>query len=89
MPSHKSAAKRVKQIAKRSIVNRNQVSKVRTAVKSLKKLITAKEKDKACAELRKVESVIRKSVSNGITKKQTASRQISRLSALIKKTFTA
>ncbi|MBT4989951.1 MAG: 30S ribosomal protein S20 [Rickettsiales bacterium] len=89
MPNHKSAIKRVKQTERKTEVNRNRRSKIRTAVKSLHKLIAEKNKEKAYSEFRVVESEMRKGVTKGVTKKGTASRQISRLSAIIKKAFAA
>ncbi|MBT4922769.1 MAG: 30S ribosomal protein S20 [Rickettsiales bacterium] len=89
MPNHKSAIKRVKQTVSKTEVNRNRRSKIRTAVKALSKLIIEKNKEKVYSEFRVVESAIRKGVSKGVTKREVASRQISRLSALIKRTFSA
>ena len=87
MANHKSAEKRVRQTKKRTLVNNDRRSRIRTSIKSLLKLIEAKDKDKAYAQFRKVESEIRKGVSKGVSKKETSSRKISRLSAYLKKSF--
>ncbi|MDC0857231.1 30S ribosomal protein S20 [Rickettsiales bacterium] len=89
MPNHKSAVKRVKQTERKTEVNRNRRSRIRSAVKSLLKLLADNNKEKAYSEFRVVESEIRRGVTKGVTKKGTASRQISRLSALVKRTFAA
>ena len=80
MANHKSAEKRVRQTKKRTLVNNDRRSRIRTSIKSLLKLIEAKDKDKAYAQFRKV-------VSKGVSKKETSSRKISRLSAYLKKSF--
>ncbi|MBL6784989.1 MAG: 30S ribosomal protein S20 [Rickettsiales bacterium] len=89
MPNHKSAVKRVKQTERKTEVNRNRRSRIRSAIKSLHKVLAEKNKEQAYSEFRIVESEIRRGVTKGVAKKGTASRQISRLSALIKKTFAA
>jgi small subunit ribosomal protein S20 len=89
MPNHKSAEKRVKQTERKTEINRNRRSRIRSAVKSFLKIVAEKNKEKAYTEFRLVESEIRRGVTKGVTRKGTASRQISRLSALIKRTFAA
>ena len=83
LANHKSAAKRARQTVKRTSVNSNRKSAVRTVEKSLLKALAAKD-TKALPELLKnFMSQMTKAASRSVFKKQTASRHISRLSARV------
>ena len=90
MANHKSAEKRARQSVVRNTRNRTYISKVRTAVK---KLYTGIEgvnagtvKTEEVSELFKAaQSLLMKSVTKGMTHRNTAARKIKRLNAAVKK----
>ena len=87
MANHASAKKRIRQNARRRVVNRDRRSQVRTAIKAVIQALKGSSHEAARTTLGKAESQLMKAVSKGVYRKQTASRKISRLSALIKKQF--
>ncbi|MCD8306721.1 MAG: 30S ribosomal protein S20 [Clostridia bacterium] len=79
MPQIKSAKKRVKQTAKRTLRNKSIKSAVKTEQKKMMALITAGDKVAALARLPETVSVIDSAVSKGVLKKNTASRKKSNI----------
>lgn len=79
MANHKSAEKRIRQTEKRTAVNRNNRSRLRTQVKKLRAALLHNDKDQSTALLNPTISVIDKAVSKGIIHKNTAARYKSRL----------
>ncbi len=79
MPNHKSAKKRVRQTARKNEVNRNNRSRLRTAIKKLRGSIG--ESDAAVSQelLPQTISVIDKMVHKGIIHRNAAARHKSRL----------
>ena len=85
MANHTSAKKSIRQIAKRTIVNKQRMSQMRTYIKKLEAAI-AQQDQKNIAELfKQTQSLIMKGVTKNLLKKNTASRKISRLAARVKK----
>jgi len=85
MANIKSAKKRINQNSKRSELNKNRKSKIRSSIKKIHSTpLDKKNKDKLNKNFLKVESELAKAVNKGIYKKNTASRLISRLSKKIK-----
>lgn len=84
MAHHKSAKKRIRQTLRRTEVNRDRVSSIRTFIKKVETAATAGDKKAAQEALRTAESAIMKGVSKGVLKLSTASRKVSRLSARVK-----
>lgn len=85
MANHTSAKKSIRQIAKRTMVNKQRVSQIRTYIKKLEAAI-AQQDQKNIAELfKQTQSLIMKGVTKNLLKKNTASRKISRLAARVKK----
>lgn len=84
MAHHKSAKKRIRQTARRTEVNRDRVSSIRTFIKKVETAVSAGDKKAAQEALRTAESALMKGVSRGVFKISTASRKVSRLSARIK-----
>jgi small subunit ribosomal protein S20 len=76
MPHHKSAAKRVKTNEKARLRNVAATSRMRSAVKAVRVARTRTEGD---AALKKAVAILDRTASKGIIKKETASRQKSRL----------
>lgn len=85
MANHKSSAKRAKQDLVKKANNKAKSSKVRSAVKVLRKAITEKNKDEAKKMLVEVQSMLAKLAKSSAMKKNTASRKTSRLAAQISK----
>lgn len=76
MPHHKSAAKRVKTNEKARQRNVAATSRMRAAVKSVR---SAKTKAEGEAALKNAATILDRTAAKGIMKKETASRQKSRL----------
>ena len=84
MPSHPSAEKRVRQTARRTAVNKNRKSQIRTAVRKAEEAIAAGDKAAAAAALKLAEPAIMRGVSKGVIHKNTGARKVSRLTARLK-----
>lgn len=84
MANTSSAKKKVRVIARKTDVNRVRRSRVRTFIKKVDAAIEAGDKKTADAAVRKAESEMASAVTQGIYKKETMSRKISRLNAKVK-----
>ena len=84
MPSHASAEKRVRQTARRTAVNKNRKSQVRSAVRKVEEALAAGDATGAAAALKQAEPAIMRGVRKGVVHKNTASRKVSRLNARLK-----
>ena len=80
-----SAKKAHRSSLRKRVFNLRRKNKVSSAIKSLKKLISAGQKKEALAMMREVQSALDKAVKGKTLKKNTASRKKSRLSKLVKK----
>jgi len=76
MPHHKSAAKRVKTNEKARVSNVAVKSRMRSAVKAVRTATTRTEAETA---LKAAISILDRTAAKGVIKKETASRQKSRL----------
>jgi small subunit ribosomal protein S20 len=85
MPSHASAEKRVRKTAKRTAINKNRKSQIRTAVRKVEEALTSGNREAATAALKAAEPQIMRGASKGVIHKNTGSRKVSRLSARLKK----
>jgi len=81
MANHYSALKRARQTEKRTLVNRANKSRLRTALRGLRESIAKNDRQAAQSSLNVTVSVIDKAVQKGTIHKNTASRYKSRLSA--------
>ena len=79
MAHHRSAKKRIRQTAKRTAVNRARTSRIRTYIKKVEQALASGDHDAAEGALRVAEPEIRRGVSKGVLKLNTASRRVSRL----------
>ena len=79
-----SAKKRVRQTERRTAVNRNRRSRIRTWVKKVEETIATGDKDAAQAALRAAQPEIMRGVTKGVLNKNAAARKVSRLSARIR-----
>jgi len=85
MPNTKSAAKAMRQAARRRKYNLATKDKFKSAVKTVKKAVTAGTKDVAAESLKAAMSALDKAAKKGVIHKNTASRKKSRLAkALVK-----
>lgn len=85
MPITRGAKKSYRGSLRKQVFNLRRKNKVSRAVKSLKKLVASNNKKEADIMMREVQSAFDKAVKGGTLKKNTASRQKSRLSKLVKK----
>jgi small subunit ribosomal protein S20 len=79
-----SAMKRVRQTERRTETNQKNKSRLRHAIRTLRRAITAKEAQSATELLPKTFSVIDRAVKVGLIKKNTAARYKSRLHLRVK-----
>lgn len=84
MANIKSAKKRIRQIERRSAVNRTRLTRLKTFVKKVETAIAAGNADAAKAAFKEAEPVIARAGQNNVIHHNTASRKLSRLSARIK-----
>lgn len=84
MANHKSAKKRVIRNAKRALVNKSRMSRIRTFVKKVEEAITSGDAAAAKTALQNAQPEMQRGVTKGILHKNTVARKISRLSGRIK-----
>lgn len=84
MAHHKSAKKRIRQTVRRTDVNRNRVSRIRTFVKRFELAAASGDKEAAQAALRAAMPELQRGVSRGVIHRNTAARKLSRMSARVK-----
>jgi len=85
MPSHASAEKRVRRTAKRTAINKNRKSQIRTAVREVEEALASGNREAAASALKAAEPQIMRGASKGVIHKNTGSRKVSRLTARLKK----
>ncbi len=79
MPNIESAVKRMRQSAKRRLINRSHRSRMRTMIRKFRLLVAEKKLDEARKLLPSVFSVIDKTAQKGTIHRNTAARHKSRL----------
>jgi small subunit ribosomal protein S20 len=84
MANHFSALKRARQTGKRTLINRANTSRLRSALRDLRETIA--QGDKAAAEktYRETVSALDKAIQKGVIHKNTAARYKSRLSVRVR-----
>ena len=85
MPNSKSAKKRLRRVAKQTLVNRSRKNKYRTLVKEIRILIESKKKKEAQALLPKANSQLMRVSKTGTISFSKASRLVSRITTQINK----
>ncbi len=80
MATHKSAIKRIRQNAKRQLINQMRRTRVKSLTKEVLAAVEAGDREAANSALRKAVPVIQRAASRGTLHRNTASRKISRLS---------
>jgi small subunit ribosomal protein S20 len=84
MANIRSAKKRIRQTARKTVVNRNRLGRVRTFVKKVESAIASGDKDAASAALKAAQPEIMRGVTKGVLHRNTASRKVARLNARIR-----
>ena len=84
MANHVSALKRARQTETRTVVNRNNRTRVRTSLRALREAISKGDAKAAQAQFRETVSALDKSVQKGVLHKNTVSRYKARLNARLK-----
>ena len=79
-----SAKKMTRKIAKRTAINRNRRSRMRTFIRKVEEAIASGNQNDAVAALRAAEPEIMRAAQKGIVHKNMASRKVSRLASRIK-----
>ena len=85
MANTSSAKKAVRQIARRTEVNKARRTRMRTFIRRVEEAVAGGDQQVAGEALKAAQPVIMRAVTKGILKKNTASRKISRLAASVKK----
>ena len=80
MAVHPSVIKRHRQSLTKRLKNQEARSRIRTLIKKFRQAIELQDRDGVSAQLKEVNRALRKAVSRGILKPNTASRWLSRLS---------
>ncbi|MFU7502254.1 MAG: 30S ribosomal protein S20 [Candidatus Tisiphia sp.] len=84
MANHSSAKKAIRQTIKKTLINKNRSSRIKTYIKKVLQEVISGSKESAKLALTVAQSKIMKGVTKNIIKLNTASRKISRLSQKIK-----
>lgn len=84
MANTKSAKKATRVAARRTEVNKNRVSRIRTQVRKVEEAIASGDKATAEAALKAAQPELMRGAQKGVMHKNTASRKVSRLSARVK-----
>lgn len=84
MAHHANAKKAIRQIERRTAVNRNRLTRIRTFLKKVEDAIEKKDKKAANDAFRAAQPELMRGVNKNIFKLNTAARKLSRLSKRIK-----
>jgi small subunit ribosomal protein S20 len=85
MPNTSSAKKRVRQNARRAAINKNRLSRVRTAMRKAEEAITSGDKKAAEAAVKAAEPEIMRGAGKGVVHRRSGARKVSRLNKALKK----
>ena len=85
MANTPGAKKAIRKIERRTAVNKNRRSRVRTYLRRFDEAVTAGDRAAAEAAFVEAQSELMRAVSKGVVHKNTGSRKVSRLSAQLKK----
>lgn len=84
MAHHKSAKTRIRRNARKTVTNKNRISRIRTELRKVEEAITAGDKTTADAAFKNAQPQLHRGVTKGVLHKNTVARKLSRLSARIK-----
>lgn len=85
MANTTSAKKASRKIARRTKINTNRRSRMRSLVRKVEEAISGGDKTKAHEALKAAEPAIARAAQTGVIHRNTASRTVSRLAARVKK----
>lgn len=85
MPVTKTAIRELRAANRKTEVNKNRRSAMRTFIKKVEKAIAAGNKDEAATAFKAAQPKVQKAAAKGMIHKNQAARKLSRLSAQIKK----
>jgi small subunit ribosomal protein S20 len=84
MANTSSAKKATRVSARRTLINKNRTSLIRTTVRKVEEAIVAGKKPDAEAALKAAQPQLARGAQKGIMHKNTASRKVSRLTARVR-----
>ena len=84
MANTKSAKKATRASARRTEINKNRVSRIRTFVRKLEEAIASGDKANAESAFNAAQPELMRGAQKGVLHKNTASRKVSRLAARVK-----
>jgi small subunit ribosomal protein S20 len=84
MAYHDSAKKSIRQIKKRTQVNRARVGRIRTFLRKVEDAVASGDKERALAAFRSAQPELMRGADKGVIHRNTVSRKLSRLAARIK-----
>ena len=84
MANTKSAKKATRVASRRTTINKNRVSRIRTTVRKVEEAIAAGDQAAAAAALKAAQPELMRGAQKGVMHKNTASRKVSRLAARVK-----
>mgnify|MGYP001122404204 CR=1 FL=1 len=83
MANTKSAKKATRKMQRRTSINKNRRTRMKTEVRRVEDAIAAGNKTEAAAALKAAEPVLARSGQRGLVHKRAASRKVSRLTAAV------
>ncbi|TWG92370.1 small subunit ribosomal protein S20 [Mesorhizobium sp. J18] len=84
MANTPSAKKAVRKIARRTAINKNRRSRVRTFLRKVEEALASGDKASAEAAFKAAQPELMRAASRGVMHKNTASRKVSRLAQRVK-----
>jgi len=84
MAYHASAKKSIRQIKKRTQVNRARIGRIRTFLRKVEDAIASGDREQAVAAFRTAQPQLMRGANNGVIHRNTVARKLSRLTARIK-----
>jgi small subunit ribosomal protein S20 len=84
MAHHPSAKKRIRQIKRRTQVNRARVSRIRTFIRAVEDAVASGNKEQAQAAFRAAQPELMRGAKRGVVHPNAVARKLSRLSTRIK-----
>ncbi len=83
MAHHQSAKKRIRQIKRRTEVNRGRIGRIRTSLRKVEDAIASGDREQALTAFRDAQPQMMRGVKKGVMHGNTVSRKLSRLSVRI------
>jgi small subunit ribosomal protein S20 len=84
MAHHASAKQRIRRNTRRTEINGNRISRIRTFVKKVEVAIESGNREDATTAFRAAQPELHRGVTKGVLQRNTVNRRLSRLSARIK-----